>query len=347
MEPITAADYFAQAGQRVLLDVRSPGEYTAGHLPGAVSLPLFSDAERAEVGTLYKQESPDAALLRGLDIAGGKMRQLVESAREAAPEGRVTVYCWRGGQRSASVGWLLERAGMKVQQLIGGYKSYRTYVRNWLAEDRHQLTVLSGPTGSGKTAILRALSAVGAHTLDLEGLARHKGSSFGALGEAPQPSTEEFENLLFAALRKIPSEVRVWVEDESRMIGTVCQPQPFYQRLTSAPVVLLEQPLEWRIENLVRDYADFPLEELREAFARIKKKLGGQHLNTALEALDREDYAAAARIALGYYDKAYAHYAERRQPEVLAKVVARSQKPTSVARQLLELDLRPRPNRQS
>ena len=337
MQSLTAESYFARKDRPVLLDVRSPGEYASGHLPGAVSLPLFSDAERAEVGTLYKQESPDAALLRGLDIAGGKMRQLVEQARKAAPANEVVVQCWRGGQRSASVGWLLEKAGMQVYQLEGGYKSYRAYVRDWLAVDHHDLRVLSGPTGSGKTRILHAMADLGVHFVDLEGLANHKGSSFGSLGEAPQPTTEEFENLLFAALHRIPTGQTVWLEDESRMIGTVCQPDVFYDRLISAPVVELMQPYEWRVKNLVDAYAGYPREGLVAAFTRLKKRLGGQHLQQALKALDADDYAAAARIALVYYDKAYAHYAERKGVTDRIQLTADRPDAAAIARQILDL----------
>ncbi|WP_116124471.1 tRNA 2-selenouridine(34) synthase MnmH [Lewinella sp. IMCC34183] len=337
MQTLTAREFFGEASRPVLLDVRSPGEYAQGHAPGAVSLPLFSDEERAEVGTLYKQSSPEAALLRGLEIAGTKMRPLVEAARAAAPEGRVVVQCWRGGQRSASVAWLLEQAGFKVRQLTGGYKAYRAYARAWLGEEHHRLRVLSGPTGSGKTRILHALRDAGAEVVDLEGLAHHKGSSFGALGEDPQPSSEEFENRLFASLFRIPRGATVWVEDESRMIGTVCQPEVFYERLIAAPVVELRQPEEWRVRNLVEDYAGFSTELLAAAFQRLRKKLGGQHLQTALTALEEENYAAAARVALVYYDKAYAHYAERKATPDLTPVDLTSPDPQASARQLLHL----------
>ena len=337
MQTLTAESYFTSGYRPVLLDVRSPGEYRSGHAPSAVSLPLFDDAERAEVGTLYKQESPDAALLRGLDIAGSKMRRLVEEARRAAPDGRVVVQCWRGGQRSASVGWLLEQAGMEVAQLTGGYKAYRAFVRRWLAEEHHSFRVLSGPTGSAKTAILHKMAARGAAVVDLEAMANHKGSSFGALGEAEQPTTEEFENLLFAALQAIPAGRQVWLEDESRMIGTVCQPDVFYQRLVSAPVVELVQPVEWRVDHLVQAYAGYDRAELAAAFTRLRKRLGGQHLQSALDALDRGDYAAAVRIALVYYDKTYAHYAERKDAQEVIRLEAAAPDPGSIADQILAL----------
>ena len=337
MQPLTPQEYFTNPAwqDHVLLDVRSPGEYALGKLPGAQSLPLFTDEERATVGTLYKQTSPDAALLEGLEIAGGKMRWLVEEARRLAPGNKVVVHCWRGGQRSGSVAWLLERAGFTVMKLTGGYKASRKHIRQYLSEDRHVLRVLSGPTGSGKTPILLAMRELGAGVIDLEGLANHKGSAFGSLGEAPQPATEEFENQLFAAFRDIPEGETVWLEDESRMIGHVYLPDEFYNRLTAAPVISLEQPLEWRIDHLVASYAKYPKEELEASFSRIRKKLGGQHLKAALEALAEDDFATAARIALVYYDKANHHYGERRNARVVGTVKADTPDHTEIARQVL------------
>lgn len=338
MTVISPQEYFTDASWQTyaLLDVRSPGEYTEGKLPGANSLALFSDEERAKVGTLYKQDSPDAALLEGLDIAGSKMRWLVEEARRLAPNNKVVVHCWRGGQRSGSVAWLLERAGFEVAKLAGGYKASRHFIRSYLKEDRHHFKVLSGPTGSGKTPILLAMKAQGAQVVDLEGIAHHKGSSFGALGEAAQPSTEEFENRLFAALRAIPEGSTIWLEDESRMIGTVYMPDEFYNRLTAAPVYTLDQPLAWRIEHLVANYAKYPKADLVEAFVRIKKRLGGQHLNTALSALEENDFDTAASVALVYYDKAYEHYGERRNARVVKTIVPQSPLLMDIAKQILQ-----------
>ena len=335
MQTLTAADYFSLAHPPVLLDVRSPGEFAAGHVAGAVSLPLFSNAERAEVGTLYKQQSPDAALLRGLEFAGARMRTLVEDARAAAPGGSVVVQCWRGGQRSASVAWLLGQAGMQVSQLRGGYKALRAYMRDWLGRDVHPLRVISGPTGSGKTAILHELRRRGEAVVDLEALAHHKGSSFGALGEPEQPTTEAFENRLFAALHAISGDRTIWVEDESRMIGTVCQPEEWYRRLVSAPALEIVQPEEWRVENLVRQYAGYPRDGLVGAFQRLRKRLGGQHLSAALEALERDDFAAAAQIALVYYDKTYAHCAARAADREVTQLRAESPDSAAIASQIL------------
>lgn len=337
MHTLSPEEWFTNSQWRdhILLDVRSPGEYSQGKLPGAQSLPLFTDEERARVGTIYKQDSPDNALLEGLDIAGSKMRWLVEEARRLAPLGKVVVHCWRGGQRSGSVAWLLERAGMSVARLTGGYKASRQFIRQYLGGEHHRINVLSGPTGSGKTPVLIAMKKLGANVVDMEGLANHKGSSFGAIGEAPQPTSEEFENQLFAEFLAIPEGQTVWLEDESRLIGHVYLPDEFYSRLDAAPVTLLEQPDEWRVNRLVDLYGSYPREPLAAAFTRLRKKLGGQHLNTALEALENKDLATAARIALVYYDKAYAHYGERRGARVVRTVTANSPDAELIARQVI------------
>ena len=186
-----------------LIDVRSPGEYLRGHIPGAFNVPLFTDQERAVVGTLYKQTGRDAAMLEGLRIIGPKMAEIVEQARTLAPDGKVGVHCWRGGERSASVAWLLEKAGFQeVIVLKRGYKSFRERVLaslslSWVLE------VLGGYTGTGKTELLGLLRQEGEQIVDLEGLAHHKGSSFGGIGEKVQPTTEHFENLLWDALSQL------------------------------------------------------------------------------------------------------------------------------------------------
>jgi tRNA 2-selenouridine synthase len=334
---IAAQQLFDALQQRVLLDVRTPAEYANGHIPGALSLPLFSNEERAVVGTLYKQQSAEAAFLKGLEYAGAKLRFYVEEAARLAPDRRVVLHCWRGGQRSGSMSWLLSSAGFDVLTLAGGYKAYRQMAQQELAQTRNSLFILGGPTGSGKTHILTALQRAGETIVDLEGLARHKGSSFGALGEAPQPSVEHFENILHDAWRRLPPQGRVWLEDESRSIGRVYLPDPFWRLMLEAPIVLLDMPVSWRIQNLVEDYARFPRPELEAAFQRIAKRLGGQHVQAALQALAHDDYASAAAIALQYYDKAYQHTLLRRRPESIIRLQAEDRRPEVIAQQLIAL----------
>ncbi len=290
---------------RPLLDVRSPGEYAQGHIPGARNLPLFSDEERARVGTLYKQQGQWPAFLLGLQIAGPKLEYFVREARAIAPHRRLAVHCWRGGQRSQSMAWLWSQAGFEVQVLEGGYKRYRQHVLPGLETIRLRLIVLGGKTGVGKTKVLRALGRMGEQILDLEALAHHKGSAFGSIGERPQPTQEQFENALFDVLCRLQPEQRVWVENESRNVGRIYLPSGLWRQMRAAPLLHLEVPHACRLQHLVEDYAWAPLPELEAAFCRIEKKLGGLRLKAALEALRRGDFALAAEIALAYYDKTY------------------------------------------
>ena len=305
-------EFVSLSDEDPLIDVRTPAEFERGHIPGAVNMPLFSNGERARVGTIYKQVGPEAALREGLDIVGPKMRHFVERAEAIAPDRRLALHCWRGGRRSASVGWLLEFAGFEVGLLSGGYKAFRRYVLDWFEARPRPLLILGGPTGSGKTELLHALAARGEQVVDLEGLAHHKGSAFGALGEAPQPSVEQFENLVYDRLRRLDPQRRIWLENESRAIGRVYLPEGLWRQMAAAPLLHLDVPPTARIRRLVDDYARFSRAELAAAFDKIKKRLGGQHLQAALAALDGGDYAAAAAIALRYYDKAYGHALTRR-----------------------------------
>lgn len=309
------------AGTYVLLDVRSPSEYEHGHIPGAVSLPLFSDDERAAVGTAYKHEGPDAAMRIGLAYVGPRMPEIVGIAERIGRDKRFVVHCWRGGKRSASIGWLLQFAGFDVSVLEGGYKAYRNALRTLVRDENPTFTILGGETGSRKTEVLRALALAGEQVLDLEALAEHKGSAFGWIGERPQPSTEQFENRVFCALANMDFSRRIWVENESRSIGRVFIPETVWEALLDAPLIHLEVPRKQRVRNLVETYATGTNNAaLSESFVKITRRLGGQHVARALEAIEQGDYAGAAEIALTYYDKTYAHGLERRRPSSVIKL---------------------------
>lgn len=307
MQKITANLLLEKMQDQVLLDVRTPAEYAAGHIPGALNLPLFSNEERVEVGTLYKQQSPDKAFLKGLEYAGARMPDYVKQARKFAPEGKIIVHCWRGGQRSGSLSWLLSFAGMDVMTLQGGYKAYRQYIQQQFLQHKLKMIVLGGQTGSAKTKTLHELAALGEQVIDLEKLAHHKGSAFGALGEDAQPTVEQFENDLYATFAQIDPQRRVWIENESRGIGRVFMPQGFWEQFRQSPLIDLVLPFEARVDFLVETYSHFAKADLITAFQAIERRLGGQNLKVALAALLIDDYAQAAAIALRYYDKSYLH----------------------------------------
>ncbi|MBD0334177.1 MAG: tRNA 2-selenouridine(34) synthase MnmH [Cyanobacteria bacterium Co-bin13] len=305
--------FFNNAGP--VLDVRSPGEFEQGHLPGAVSFPLFSDEERAEVGTCYKQQGRDAAVELGFAIAGPKSVQFIRQAKELAPDKRVRLHCWRGGMRSGSIAWTLEMAGFQVAALEGGYKTFRRWVRATLAAPRPMI-MLGGMTGTDKTSILHALVKQGAQALDLEALANHRGSSYGGLAMPPQPSTEQFENLIALEWAALDPAEPVWVEAESRRIGTCRVPDELFQQMEAAPTLEVTRPLSERLDLLVQLYGQVDPEDLVVATERIRKRLGGQRTQSAIALIRQHDFRAALAIILDYYDRTYRYDLDRRQKQI-------------------------------
>ncbi|MBK9176651.1 MAG: tRNA 2-selenouridine(34) synthase MnmH [Flavobacteriales bacterium] len=334
VRPLDIADFLE--GATPIIDVRSPKEFAQGHIPGAISLPLFSDEERAVVGTLYKQQGRDPAVLEGLRIVGPKLAAIVEQARAQAPDGRIRVHCWRGGERSGSVAWLLDKAGFaEVITLRKGYKAFRQHVLDSFSA-AIELKVLGGYTGTGKTELLGHLRALGEQVIDLEALAHHKGSSFGALGEQPQPTTEHFENVLWNELRQVDRSRALWLEDESIIIGRCKIPQAFFARMRSAMLLFADVPKAERVDRLVQDYGRFDPKELAEAIKRIGKRLGPQHCKAALQALATGDLHAVAAIVLTYYDKAYLRGSEERDQQRVIRLPASATDLRGLAERLAE-----------
>jgi len=306
IQPVKANEIFSLKTEMLLVDVRSPAEFRQGHIPGAVNIPLFSDIERAEVGTRYKQAGKDAALLVGLDFVGSKMSDFVKKLHALCRgNGRqVAVYCWRGGMRSASIAWLFSTAGYSVSLLEGGYKAYRAYIREEAGRGVPMI-VLGGMTGSGKTEILQELKKTGEQVIDLEHLASNKGSVFGYLGQPEQPTNEQFENNLADIWLALDNSGPVWVEDESRSIGAVSLPGPFFERMKLQPMVLLHVPVENRVDRLIAEYAGFEKSALTDALMKIAQPMGGQGVLEAVKSIEEGNFAPAIRLVLGYYDKMY------------------------------------------
>lgn len=300
------------------IDVRSPAEFAAGHIPGAHNVPLFSDEERAEVGTLYKQESKQAAIDKGLEFVGPKLAWLVRQIRELGGE-QPLVYCWRGGMRSDSLCHLMRISGLPCRRLAGGYKAYRRHIREVLCQPA-PLLVLGGYTGSGKTALLHQLAAAKIQIIDLEGLAHHKGSAFGHINEKAQPTNEQFENNLFTVFQGLDRQRFILVENESRVIGKVHLPEPFYFQLRTAPLISLDVPKEARIARLVEDYAHTDKEVLIAAAGRISKKLGQENLKKVEEHIGQGEFAEACAILLRYYDVYYDRGVSKRKADSIYRL---------------------------
>ncbi|MBN2633715.1 MAG: tRNA 2-selenouridine(34) synthase MnmH [Bacteroidales bacterium] len=301
----TDIEQFLQLSDHIpVVDVRTPSEYLAGHIPGAVNIPLFEDHERALVGTSYKKEGRRKAILKGLELSGPKMHLKLMAAMKTSAENRLLVHCWRGGMRSEAMAWLFSLAGIETYILEGGYKAYRNHVLSVLSEKK-KVIVLGGMTGSSKTHILRHLATLGEQVIDLEGLANHKGSAFGALGQPPQPTSEHFSNLLAVEWSGLDRSRRVWLEDESRNIGTVFMPDQFFSHIKNSPAIILLMSVRDRLPRLIAEYSLYPQEQLKESVLRISKRLGGDNTKAAIEAVETKDFAKAIEITLSYYDKAY------------------------------------------
>jgi tRNA 2-selenouridine synthase len=267
---------------------------------------LFSDEERAQIGTTYKQKGSGLAVLEGLEIVGPRMRQMAEDGLSLAVDKQIAVHCWRGGQRSGSVAWLLSKCGIDVTVLQGGYKSYRRSIHALFEDLPFHLIVLGGRTGSRKTAVLHALREMGEQVVDLEGLANHKGSAFGWINEQDQPTTQQFENDLYGVMRSFDTARPVWLENESKTIGKVYLNDHLWGAMKSSTLIHMDVDLDTRLDHLVGLYVgNDNLDDLKLSFTKITKRLGGQHVKSAHEALDSGDYRRAAEIALSYYDKTY------------------------------------------
>ena len=326
IKKLTIQPFIELSTRIAVLDVRSPSEYKHAHIPGAYSLPLFTDDQRKIIGTAYKQQGKQVAVKLGLDFFGVRMREMVEevegivkslglrvknpSSHNATLNSKrltqncILLHCWRGGMRSAAVAWLLDMYGFEVYILTGGYKAYRNWVLQQFEKD-YNLQIIGGYTGSGKTALLAELQKNNQCTIDLEGLANHKGSAFGAMGQ--QPTQEMFENLLAGDLYKnFGSQPAVcWIEDESQRIGQLNIPNNFWKTMRSMPVYFLEIPFEQRLDYIIANYALNDKEKLVNAIIRIQKRLGPLETKTAIGFLLEDNYKACFEILLCYYDKLY------------------------------------------
>lgn len=333
---ISIGDYFAQEHPQPLIDVRSPGEFEKGHIPGAANIALFSNDERAAVGTVYVQQSREKAIELGYQYVTPKLDWFVTESKKVAVGKAVAVHCWRGGMRSQSFAEHLNANGFdEVYVITGGYKAFRNHVLNFF-EQPFLLRILGGYTGSGKTPLLKTIGKMGQQVIDLEGLAHHKGSAFGAIGETDQPTVEQFENNLFEQFRKLDLTKPVWLEDESHNIGRVKIPLSLFRQIREQHIFFINIPKALRAHHLVNDYASFGNEKLASAINGIAKRLGGQNVKLAHEYLAKNKYFEVAMIALQYYDKAYKRGVESRTKGTVHQIALSIINPEKNAKNLIK-----------
>jgi len=311
-------EFMALAANNIVLDVRSEGEFEYAHIPKAYSLPLFNNDERKVVGTTYKQQSREEAIKIGLQYFGPKMLTMLQNVESICKKRNTTytgketllVHCWRGGMRSAGVAWLLDLYGFKVYTLVGGYKAYRNWVLQQFNKP-YSFQIIGGFTGSGKTKMLHQLQKRGCSIVDIEAIANHKGSTFGAIGLPAQPSQEMFENILANSLLQAKENTKnkslsyIFIEDESQRIGSVNIPKPLFEQMRQQKVLFLDIPFEERLKYIVSDYGKHQQSDLVNAIVRIKKKLGGVDAKQAIHFLLEDDVHNCFKILLNYYDKLY------------------------------------------
>lgn len=297
-------DFLSITSNLPVVDVRTPLEYDHAHIPGAFNLPIFSNEERVKVGTTYKQQGREAAILLGFDLTGPKWSGFIRTALEIAPDKKIGVHCWRGGMRSGAMAWALNLYGFDVYLLEGGYKKFRNWALSKFTE-QYNIVILGGMTGSGKTNVLKELKERGQQIIDLEGIADHQGSSYGSMGKMTQPSQEYFENILATELAASDTSRPLWLEDESLTIGKRFIPNGLWHQMREAPVMKMVVPVEERINFLANEYGTLDKDFLVESTERIGKRLGPVQTRDAVDAIRENRMTDFVKEVLVYYDKSY------------------------------------------
>jgi tRNA 2-selenouridine synthase len=294
-----------------IIDVRSPAEFAEDHVPGAISAPVLDNEQRAEVGTLYVQVSPFVAKKRGAALIARNIADHLENIFKDKPkQWKPLVYCWRGGQRSGAMAHILAQVGWSTSRLKGGYKEYRTQVLADLETlpDRLHFRVVCGPTGSGKSRLLRVLQEEGAQVLDLEALAQHRGSLLGNLPDEVQPSQKMFDSRLWDALHHFDTQRPVFVEAESKKIGLINTPEALLKKMRASECLSIEAPVEARVQLLMEDYKHF-LSDPALLIQRLTPLLplhGRQVLDHWQQLAEQGEWAVLVeKLLLQHYDPAY------------------------------------------
>lgn len=334
---LTIDQYLSDFTGIPLIDVRTPAEFMQGHIPGAINIPLFSNEERAVIGTVYKQKSREEAVALGFEFVTPKREHLLNQCKSLISKEGLVIHCWRGGMRSRFFAEQLVRQGVSPVYVIErGYKAFRRKVISTF-EQEYTLHTIGGYTGSAKTEMLGCIRRKGYQVIDLEALACHKGSAFGNPGNRKQPSSEQFENDLFMAWRHFDPAQPIWIEDESRNIGSVFLPSALYAHIRNQPVFFVDIPRKHRANYLKETYGHTPKEEIAAAIHKITRKLGGQHARRALGLLEQDNLEEGVHIVLAYYDKLYEKGVHKRDPSLVIRVPLQEVNPEFNAAQIIHI----------
>ena len=300
--------------QPIYIDMRSPVEFSIGHIPGAINIPIFSNEERAEVGILYKNLGEEQAKDVGLAIASRKLPDFVTQIRNLYKIGHpVIIYCWRGGMRSKSIVSVLNFMGIPVFQLLGGYKTYRRYVLDSLLKFtiNPKIIVLCGSTGVGKTSLLQLLAEKNVPIIDLEKLANHRGSVFGQVGLGKSTTAHFFDASILMKLNNLNKQPYIIVECESKRIGNVYLPDCLYQAMQTGTRILVNTDIEIRISRLIDEYTNLAEANTNEIITSLKalnKRFGTKKINKLLSDFDSGKIRNVVRTLLvDYYDPLYGY----------------------------------------
>jgi tRNA 2-selenouridine synthase len=306
LKTITVADALKQK-DAIFVDTRTPKEFDEAHIPGAINSPILNDEERVIIGILYKQKGPDEAITKGKELFLPKVETYVKSFSKYKNK-TIIVYCWRGGMRSKFITELLDQRGFNVMQMIGGHKEYRAYIRERLDNYKlkPKLIVLHGLTGTGKTEIIQKIDVP---KIDLEDIAQHRSSIFGAIGLTPR-TQKMFESVLLSELDKLQDKKYVLIEGESRKIGDCMMPEFLHSAMNKGMHIRIDCPLSARVKRIVDEYFDTDEKVAvgREIIKKLRMALSNAAVDELLELLDNQNYAKVTEIILlRYYDPKYSY----------------------------------------
>ncbi|MFZ9630678.1 MAG: tRNA 2-selenouridine(34) synthase MnmH [Bacteroidia bacterium] len=301
----------------IWVDVRSESEFERAHIPNAINVPILCDEDRAAVGRAYKHEGREAAVMLGLSLTGPKFASIYQKLMEIQHhhQKKLLFYCWRGGLRSQIASTITQWSGHPVFIIKDGYKSFRNWTLQTL-QTPINIVLIAGHTGSGKTELLQILEEKGQAIIDLERRANHKGSALGGVGMPTQPRNEMFENLIAIDYLQINNNQTVYIENESRTVGQCAVPEGLWKQMQLAPSLEIQVPIETRIQRIIQEYGNLPKDQLIQQTQKLRKRLGGQHEQAAVQALQADDFKTWVEILLVYYDKSYQHFVNNNNTKI-------------------------------